>query len=191
MGEFIAGFDELWFRRINELVQNPAWAKIFFALALYGITVYLFVIIYYWYNQTNKKNMLYHKRSMVLASLAVLLTIVFENIFDLVVARPRPFHVYEDIISFDVLVDTASFPSLHVAVAFAFSVMLLKLGYKKVGSFCLLLALAIGFSRVASGVHYPTDIFGGMILGTLSAYLVFSEASWLRHYLPKDDLKDN
>ncbi len=189
MNEFIANFDEVWFRRINELVQDPLWAKIFFILALYGIAVYILILFYYWYNPRNKKNQLYHKRAMVMASLAVLLTIIFENVFDLVVARPRPYLVFDNVISFDVLVDTASFPSLHVAVAFAFAVMLLLLKYKKAGICALLLALAIGLSRIASGVHYPTDIIGGIVLGSLSAYLVFSEADWLRQYLPKKDLK--
>ena len=189
MTDYISNFDEVWFRRINDLVLNPVLAKVFFALALYGIAVYLAIIVYYWYNPANKKNSYFHKRSMVLASLAVLLTIVFENIFDLFFARSRPNIIYDGIISFDVLVDSASFPSLHVAVAFAFSVMLLLLGYKKVGSLALLLALAIGFSRIASGVHYPTDILGGIILGSLSACLVFSEANWLRKYLPTKDLK--
>ena len=188
MRDFLVSFDEVWFRHLNDLVQNVFWAKIFFVLALYGIVIYLLILIYYWYHNSNMKNRFYHKRAMVLASLAVLLTIIFENGFDLVFARPRPVMVYDHVISFDVLVDSASFPSLHVAVAFAFSVMLLLMGYKKLGTACTILALAIGISRIASGVHYPTDVIGGILLGTLSALLVFSEADWLRKYLPTKDL---
>jgi len=33
--------------------------------------------------------------------------------------------------------------------------------------------LLIGIARIAAGVHYPLDILGGIILGTLTGYIAY------------------
>ena len=43
--------------------------------------------------------------------------------------------------------------------------------YRKAGILSLLVAAIIAFSRLYFFVHYPTDILGGMVLGTLDALL--------------------
>lgn len=43
----------------------------------------------------------------------------------------------------------------------------------------ILLALAISFSRVYVGVHYPGDVLAGMVIGVGSAILVYILFSWL------------
>ena len=43
--------------------------------------------------------------------------------------------------------------------------------YRKAGILSLLMAAVIAFSRLYFFVHYPTDILGGMVLGTLDAVL--------------------
>ena len=43
--------------------------------------------------------------------------------------------------------------------------------YRKAGILSLLVAAIIAFSRLYFFVHYPTDILGGMVLGTLDAVL--------------------
>ncbi len=36
----------------------------------------------------------------------------------------------------------------------------------------LILTVAIGLSRIAAAIHYPTDIIGGALLGVIVAYLI-------------------
>lgn len=64
-----------------------------------------------------------------------------------------------------------SFPSSHSSIAFAlaFSVFAVDRGF---GSFLLGTATLVGLGRIYVGVHYPTDIIGGALLGWSTALLV-------------------
>jgi membrane-associated phospholipid phosphatase len=74
-----------------------------------------------------------------------------------------------------------SFPSGHstTAIALAFVV-----GFLRPRLFPLFFAIGVivSLSRVPVGMHYPTDVFGGLVVGTLGAYLVrnvFARRRWL------------
>jgi undecaprenyl-diphosphatase len=61
-----------------------------------------------------------------------------------------------------------SFPSGHAATSFA-AATVLTYAWPRWWPAFFLLALAIGFSRVYVGVHYPLDVVGGAVLGILVA----------------------
>jgi undecaprenyl-diphosphatase len=81
--------------------------------------------------------------------------------------RARPFEAHPQIEPLYV-VHSSSFPAGHAATAFAGAVVL---AYVAPRAMPLLLVLAglIGFSRVYVGVHYPTDVLAGAILGAAVA----------------------
>jgi undecaprenyl-diphosphatase len=60
---------------------------------------------------------------------------------------------------------TSSFPSGHTTTSFACATVLSFFVPRAAPGFYLL-ALAIGFSRIYVGVHWPLDVLGGAILGT-------------------------
>lgn len=66
--------------------------------------------------------------------------------------------------------DDGSFPSTHTAVAFGLAVGMFQHN-KKWGSLYLISAILIGISRVLANVHYPVDILGGALIGTLVAVI--------------------
>jgi membrane-associated phospholipid phosphatase len=63
------------------------------------------------------------------------------------------------------------FPSGHATffMALAFSIFFF---HKKAGYVFIFFALIIGIARVIGGVHFPSDILGGFILGSLVAYFL-------------------
>ena len=67
--------------------------------------------------------------------------------------------------------DKFSFPSGHSAasmsVAFAYAV-----AYPPLAAPVLVVAMAVGLSRVALGVHYPGDVFVGQLLAVLTGAVV-------------------
>ncbi|MGB3339826.1 MAG: phosphatase PAP2 family protein [Devosia sp.] len=79
-----------------------------------------------------------------------------------------------------------SFPSGHTttAIALAFVVGFL---WPRLFPLFFVIGAVVGISRVPVGMHYPTDVFGGLIVGMLGAYLVrnlFARRRWLFVMLP-------
>ena len=86
-------------------------------------------------------------------------------------ARPRPFFVDESVTLLIPEPSEYSFPSGHTSNGFAAAVIIFA-NYRRAGIAALLVAATIAFSRMYLFVHYPTDILGGIALGTLDACIV-------------------
>jgi membrane-associated phospholipid phosphatase len=95
------------------------------------------------------------------------------------VARPRPCAVLPDVIERLGCTETGSMPSAHAANWFAM-MMVAFLFYRKSIWFMLPMALAVSFSRVYNGVHYPSDVLAGAILGAgyAAAGMIALQAIW-------------
>jgi len=64
-----------------------------------------------------------------------------------------------------------SFPSGHTAFFFALSTVIYYYN-KKAGIIFFIASFLISISRIYCGVHWPSDILGGIIVGVFSACLV-------------------
>lgn len=80
--------------------------------------------------------------------------------------RTRPFERFEDITPLAAHSAGRSFPSRHVASGLAMAVIggreHMRLGWLMAG-----VAWLLGISRVAAGLHYPSDVMAGVALGKL------------------------
>jgi undecaprenyl-diphosphatase len=68
-----------------------------------------------------------------------------------------------------------SFPSDHASAAFAIAFAVFFVS-RRAGAVFLGLALAIGLSRIALGLHYPSDIAAGAVVGFVAAATVHAFA---------------
>jgi undecaprenyl-diphosphatase len=80
------------------------------------------------------------------------------------IRRNRPCHAISGVTNGVATMDTFSFPSGHTAAAFVMTALFYY--FLPVCAIAMLLwACMIGFSRAYLGVHYPTDILAGTLLG--------------------------
>jgi len=68
--------------------------------------------------------------------------------------------------------DPHSFPSGHAARAFMLAVMALGLGPGWFGLLLIIWAPLVSLARVATGVHYISDVLAGGLLGALTGWLL-------------------
>ncbi|MFA6099363.1 MAG: phosphatase PAP2 family protein [Patescibacteria group bacterium] len=97
--------------------------------------------------------------------------ILIAEIISLFILRFRPYLAVPDIIALIPPPLTSSFPSIHTSIAIAATAAVYAVN-KQWGQLCLLVALGVAIGRIAAGVHYPTDILGGMLVGVGAFILV-------------------
>ncbi|HEY1040700.1 MAG TPA: phosphatase PAP2 family protein [Bacteroidia bacterium] len=98
------------------------------------------------------------------------------------IRRTRPFKKCPDLFCNKARhVGPLSFPSGHTSTAFATATSLTlatKKWYVAVPAYAW--ASGVAYSRMYLGVHYPSDILGGMVIGIGSSFLVWKVDQWLQ-----------
>jgi undecaprenyl-diphosphatase len=103
---------------------------------------------------------------------ALLLSTLIVKIIKTSVSRIRPFLKIQNLNIMKIGIDQYSFPSGHTAAAFSLGITV-ALSVPGLSLICILLAVSVGISRMYLGVHYPTDVLAGSIIGTLSSFLFY------------------
>lgn len=122
------------------------------------------------------------RRSGATALTAMALGMVVTNLtIKPMVTRPRPWVAMDGFVPLVTSSDPNSFPSGHTTAAFAFGVALfLTLPQKWAKAAALIAAALMGMSRLYVGVHFPTDVAAGAIIGTVCGVLASRIVPWVR-----------
>ncbi len=111
----------------------------------------------------------YWKRIAVAMLIGILATALVVMTIKFTVRRSRPQGEWGRIYR---STDPHSFPSGHAARSTMLAVLALGLGPLWMGLCMLVWAPLVGLARTLMGVHYPSDILAGMVLGTIMGVLV-------------------
>lgn len=161
---------------LNRNTQFDAFFQIFTnSVSLIAWLVPLFLLIIGF----TKRQIQIRKKALFLLS-SVVLSSVLTLILKYAINRPRPFDTYtflEKITSGG----SPSFPSGHTSEAFAIAIALC-FAYPRwfVIIPSIIWAITIGYSRMSLGVHYPSDVLVGAIIGIASAYACYKGQHFLR-----------
>ena len=126
-----------------------------------------------------KKDSLMKQKALVQCG-SLLSSAVFSTVLKYTINRERPFVTYPFIQKIGEG-GSPSFPSGHTTCSFAMATSL-SLTYPKwyVIAPSFVWASSVAYSRMHLGVHYPSDVLVGAILGSGSAYLTYKVNKWLR-----------
>lgn len=106
------------------------------------------------------------RKAGLCSAIALVGSLVINNmILKPLINRTRPYEVVEGLICIADKANDPSFPSGHTGASFASAIALYKNLPKRYGIILIVLASLIAFSRLYIGIHYPTDVLGGIIIG--------------------------
>lgn len=106
------------------------------------------------------------RKAGIYSACALVLSLIVNNlILKNLINRVRPYEVVEGLQCIVAPAKDASFPSGHTGASFASAVAIYWQIPKKYAVFFVVLASLIAFSRLYVGIHYPTDVLGGLVTG--------------------------
>ncbi|MHA1894395.1 MAG: phosphatase PAP2 family protein [Candidatus Helarchaeota archaeon] len=164
---------------VNPTVAQSANPFIYFANVFYMVLsdylsyVYIVVVIVLFflsYVEIEKLEFLQLKKYRYLLLIALVsgcLTQICVNSLKVLIARERPYVTFPDLLNnFSRLSMSYSFPSGHTGAVFGFLLPIILFQDKYWKKLVILtVPIAVGFSRLYLGVHYLSDVIGGMIIG--------------------------
>lgn len=162
----LSNFDYDIFQMINHLaasasVLNPLMKF----LAKDAEYLFFLGVLIYWFIRTDR-----NRRMTFEALIAACIGLGISGLIGHFLYRDRPF-VTHTVIQLIAHPANASFPSDHALGAFVIA-STIWLYRKKEGILWLILAGLIALSRVWTGVHYPSDVIAGAVIGNLIALIV-------------------
>jgi undecaprenyl-diphosphatase len=196
MVELLYSLDTAIFHFCNQTLSNPLfdaimppitnWNQSPVGIAFFAL-IWLFIFI-----KGGKRG---RTAALLLIPLIYCSDHLSSSVIKSIVARPRPCHlaggvpILSDIHLLVPCGGGYSFPSSHAVNNFAFAT-LMTFFYRKLWYVFFAYAGLMGFSRISVGVHYPSDVIGGAIIGIILAFAVYGIWLFFSKKYPALSLKD-
>lgn len=167
--DFLLQFDGNILLWIQEYLRSDLWTWFWINITKLGNSGFIWLttaILMLFFKKTRKIGIV----SLCSIALCFLITNVgLKNI----VARPRPYTQIAELMILTHPETSFSFPSGHTANSFAIALIYYRMLPKKYGITAVVLATLIGLSRLYIGVHYPTDVIGGLFVALFTSSVVY------------------
>jgi undecaprenyl-diphosphatase len=173
-------FDFQLFQLINNLAGHNAFLDGLARLLVneYFLTTTMsLILVAFWFEGQDQDQRERNQRAVLRAILALFIANVILKLCNLIYFRSRPFVGHEVNLLFYRPTDS-SFPSNPATVGFSLATAI-WLHNHRLGALLFVLATLFGLSRIYCGVHYPSDVVAGAVLGASCAYLVVRKARLL------------
>lgn len=160
-------FDDFFIGLINEKMKNKYFDIFMYKVTDLGGAIFssLFALVLLIFG--NRKIKLIGIEALVILFIS---QIIVQSLKKLL-SRERPYAIIEKLNTFGIDLSDYSFPSGHTTASFSIATTI-ALNIPKLTYIVFIVATIIGISRIYLGVHYPTDVAAGLILGVGSAILV-------------------
>lgn len=155
----------LW---IQEVIRTPYLTPFFIFVTRLGDSGMIWIIISCILLAFQKTRKVGAIALVALAGSYLVNNLVLKNM----IARTRPYEMIPELGRLIEKQSDYSFPSGHTGSSFAAAVVYYKELPKKYGFPLMFLAIAIAFSRLYLGVHYPSDVIIGAATGSIIAIIV-------------------
>lgn len=163
------GLDIAIFRAINSLSGRSDLLDKFWIFSTdylpYILLAAAFIILLIWKNELKEKVKV-AVIFIVTGGLSYFLAVEF---FNNIWHRLRPFDALQGVIQL-VPESGFSFPSKHAILVFLLATYVYGFN-KRLGIIFYILAALVAISRIAVGVHYPSDVLGGIVIGVLLGWV--------------------
>ncbi|MCD7954434.1 MAG: phosphatase PAP2 family protein [Lachnospiraceae bacterium] len=146
---------------IQEHIRNPSLDPIFKTITHLGDKGIFWIILTVILLSIKKTRTAGICSACALLGSLLVNNLLLKNLFN----RTRPYKVIEGLTCIIQPASDASFPSGHTGASFASAVAIYRNVQRKYGILLLVLASLIAFSRLYVGIHYPTDVLGGLMTG--------------------------
>ncbi|MDE6591339.1 MAG: phosphatase PAP2 family protein [Oscillospiraceae bacterium] len=164
MPDVIQQMDEqalVWIAQNVRCALLDPFMKLYTQLGNTGMLFIVLGIVLLFFKQTRKAGF-----SALCAMLIGLIAVNFT--IKPLVSRPRPWLVIENFQNLVPERDPNSFPSGHTNAGFAFAIAVYMSAPKKWMKIAAVCAAAVmGLSRLYVGVHFPSDVLAGTVIGSL------------------------
>lgn len=146
--------------RLQDAFSSPWLMRLSVFFASWAIVVLLAIVVYAIFQEPRGRR----KHLIVYFFLCAFVSVFLALSIEELIRRPRPFFESDHIRAWIPPPSTFAFPSGHASLAFALAIGCVR-WRRGLGLFALCTAIMISVARVIVGVHYPTDILGGMFVG--------------------------